>query len=178
MAAHYLAGKSDVRILSFGCSTGEEVYSLGSYFPTSQITGVDINEWCIRQCRKKYLDKQFSFFHTFSSEFASSEPFDAIFCMAVFQRSEKNELTDGSYLLEFTFSQFESELVKLGSNLKPGGLLVIDHCDFNFQDTKCAINYAPLPFEKNQLLRNRPLFDKYNRKIADRQNNYRMFKKK
>ena len=39
-----LAGDgTNVRILSFGCSTGEEVFSLRQYFDEARIVGLDIN---------------------------------------------------------------------------------------------------------------------------------------
>src|ERR1700689_3241127 len=32
-----------LRLLSFGCATGEEVFSLRRYFPQSHVKGIDIN---------------------------------------------------------------------------------------------------------------------------------------
>ena len=40
-AARELADRPDLRILSFGCSRGEEVFSLRRYFPTASIKGID-----------------------------------------------------------------------------------------------------------------------------------------
>ena len=56
-----------------------------------------------------------------------------------------------------------------------GEYILAVHSDFSFTDTACAINYTPLPFEKNLVERNRPLFDRNNRKVAESQNNYRVF---
>ncbi len=49
------------KILSFGCSTGEEVFTLGKYLPQATIIGTDINSWCIRRCRKVNQNANFSF---------------------------------------------------------------------------------------------------------------------
>ena len=38
-----LGADSEVRILSFGCSTGDEVFSLRQYFPRATIKGIDVN---------------------------------------------------------------------------------------------------------------------------------------
>ncbi len=176
-AAKYLSTYPHPRILSFGCSTGEEVFSIGNYIPDADITGVDINRWCIGQCKIKYPSERFSFMHSLSSEFILSDKFDAVFCMAVFQRAEnrlnKNNKTSDLY----TFIEFESDITMLHEKLNPGGLFIIDNADFSFADTSCSRFYTPLDFENNRMVRNRPLFDKLNKKIADTQNNYRIFVK-
>jgi hypothetical protein len=55
--ADYLASVKSPRILSFGCSTGEEVFSIGEYIPDAKIMGIDINRWCLKQCQNKNPDK-------------------------------------------------------------------------------------------------------------------------
>ena len=175
----YFASRNNIdpKILSFGCSTGEEVFSLGDYFPQAKIIGVDINSWCIRQCKKKSRNPNFSFYNRKSRNFENLEDLDAIFCMAVFQRTENRTSPDNRIAKGHTFEQFESEIEFLDQKLKVGGLFIIDHSDFSFADTSCAINYKPFDFEQNQLLRRRPLYNKSNQKIADEQTNYRVFEK-
>ena len=81
-----LGAASKIRILSYGCSTGEEAFSLRSYFPYAVIKGIDINAENIGVCRRRLKDKPDA---AMSFEFASSteaEPaaaYDAIFAMAV-----------------------------------------------------------------------------------------------
>lgn len=48
-----LGAASDIRVLSFGCSTGEEVFSLRQYFPRAVIKGLDINSGNIAACRRR-----------------------------------------------------------------------------------------------------------------------------
>ena len=175
----FFAGRNntDPKILSFGCSTGEEVFTLGEYFPQARIIGVDINSWCIRQCKKMSRNPNFSFHNRESREFEILAEFDAIFCMAVFQRTENRTSNDNRIAKGHTFEQFESEIKVLDQKLKVGGLFVIDHADFSFTHTSCALMYKPLSFEQNQLLRRRPLYNKNDQKIADEQSNYRVFEK-
>ena len=168
---------SDPKILSFGCSTGEEVFTLGKYLPHATIIGVDTNSWCIRECVKANQNSNYSFFNRNSASFEHSGDFDAIFCMAVFQRSENRTSKDNRIARGHTFSQFESEIKVLDGKLKVGGLFIIDHADFSFADTACAYSYKPLGFEKNQMVRIRPLYDRTNRKVTDQQENYRVFEK-
>ena len=168
---------TEPKILSFGCSTGEEVFTLGEYFPQAKIIGVDINSWCIRQCKKMSRNPNFSFHNRESREFEFLAEFDAIFCMAVFQRTENRTNINNQIVNGHTFDQFESEIKVLDKKLKVGGLFVIDHADFSFADTSCALRYKPLGFEQNQVLRKRPLYNISNQKIADEQTNYRVFEK-
>src|SRR5579872_18256 len=44
---------SDHHILSFGCSTGDEVFTLREYFPSSSIKGIDINPRSVRVAQRR-----------------------------------------------------------------------------------------------------------------------------
>lgn len=171
----YLVAKRQPRVLSFGCATGEEVFTLGEYLPDAMITGVDINEWCISECNKKKDDGRFVFVHRYSQIFEREGNFDAIFCMAVFQQTENRMNDDNSVSAGLTFKQFEKEIMMLDEKLSAGGLLVIDHSDFSFVDTACSRYYTPLDFEGNKMHRKRPQYGRDNMKVSDTQDNYRVF---
>ena len=49
----HFARKSSVRILSFGCSSGAEVFSLSECLTSAQITGIDTNKYCLRQANEQ-----------------------------------------------------------------------------------------------------------------------------
>jgi SAM-dependent methyltransferase len=173
----YLNNKEQTYILSFGCSTGEEVASISEYLPRARIMGVDINKWCINQCRNNLSNPQFSFHHSLSKVFKVAKGFDAIFCMAVFQRTENRTNPDNTIAGGFKFEQFEKEISLLDDKLRPGGLFIIDQTDFRFMDTGCSKYYKPLDFAGNKTIRERPVFDRNNQKIDELNNNYRMFVK-
>ena len=173
----YFSKQMDVKILSFGCSTGEEVRSLGEYIPYAIILGVDINEWCLGQCRKRDTHTQHHYCHLLSSEFALAEGFDAIFCMAVFQRTENRNRADNAVARGFVFNEFERNIGVLDGKLKIGGLFVMDHADFSFEDTIYAHRYRPLQFEGNRVVNHRPQFGTDNLKTGNEQFNYRVFVK-
>jgi len=174
--AKYLQLVAQPKLLSFGCSTGEEAFTLAEYMPNASITGVDINQWCVKQCIKKNKSENLHFYHRLSGEFDIDSGYDAIFCIAVFQRAEnrffKERITEG-----FTFQQFENEVAILDTKLKPGGLLIINHSDFSFADTEIAGQYSPLAFEGNKKRHNRPLFDRNNVRISETSEYYRVFVK-
>jgi len=172
-----LALLASPKILSYGCATGEEVFSLSERLPHAIVTGVDINSWCIRQCnRRKTCDGQ-SFYRRNSRAFRELECLDAILCLAVFQRAENRADSDVLVAVGISFSQFESELEMLDAKLTTGGLLFIDHTDFDFTETALSRGYRPLAFEANRIHYKRPLFDKFNRRVSDEQNLLRGFAK-
>ncbi len=55
---YYFDGKQDLKILSYGCSTGEEVLTLRRYFPNAHIIGADINKHSLARCRKLPVDEK------------------------------------------------------------------------------------------------------------------------
>ena len=154
------------RVLSFGCSTGEEVFTLARYLPHAHITGVDLNPWALKQGRRANSSTNLRFLHSLSREYEEADGFDAIFCMSVFQRTEnreggvepRGEPGQERARGHFGFPQFELAIAALDRKLKPGGLLFIDQADFDFADTTCAAGYRPLDFPGNTALRQRPLF--------------------
>jgi hypothetical protein len=164
-------------ILSFGCATGEEAFSLAEALPNAAIVGVDINRWCLRQCAKKNRNPRIRFLHTLSKEFAALGPFDAIFAMAVFQRSENRNHTSTTAHGSFTFAKFSQEIARLDAKLKPGGLFFIDHADFRFEDTAVAAHYTPLEFPGSEFAHDRPLFGPDNALIATQYTAHRAFVK-
>src|SRR5882724_9636400 len=49
-ARESLGDTADLRVLSFGCSLGEEVFALRKYFPAAAIKGIDIDRRNIDRC--------------------------------------------------------------------------------------------------------------------------------
>jgi len=140
-----VADGEGVRILSFGCSTGEEVFSLRRYFSKAILAGIDINPFNIAICRFRRLrarDKRMSFATAASTAGEANASFDAIFAMAVFRRGELNISPPPAHTGDFIrFASFEQSVADLARALKPGGLLVIQHAMFRFADTFAARDF-------------------------------------
>lgn len=164
------------KILSFGCSTGEEVFTLLDCVPQAAITGIDINSWCIRQCNRKNKSDTISFGLRNSKKFDELADLDTIFCMAVFQHTE-NRKKETLHTTKITFKSFEKELALLDQKLRVGGLFFIDQCDFDLKETILYSNYAPLKFEANRIKRALPLYNRENKRIAETRNFHRVFVK-
>ncbi len=123
----YFKGKKP-KILSFGCSTGEECWSLTHYFPYSKITGVDID--------KDVLFKAELRNHHINIEYTTElkGKYDIIFCMSVLCKWEdtKDNIDISSI---YHFKQFEEQIIELDKHLSKGGLLVIYNANFRLKDT-------------------------------------------
>jgi SAM-dependent methyltransferase len=137
----HLGDGPDRRILSFGCSTGEEVFSLRHYFPTAQIKGVDINRRNIRKCRERLAriggDPGLSFEIAGSAVTEPTAHYDAVFAMAVFRHGKLGEAPPSCAHL-IRFGDFERSVGELARSLKPRGLLILCHANFRFGDTAAA----------------------------------------
>lgn len=171
-----LEGHHNLNLLSFGCSTGEEAFTLRKYFPDARITGVDINPSNIRSCIRKNQDPDIRFETIHNATFESPTIFDAMFCMAVFQRTEnRHELVQDSSQI-YPFMKFDQQVKALDQHLAVGGLLIVHICNYRFSDCLVAFNYEVVetPFQVSQ---NVPLFDEDNRKLANATSPYIIFRK-
>jgi SAM-dependent methyltransferase len=146
----------DLRILSLGCSTGEEIFSLRRYFPKALLLGLDINPWNIAVCRFRQWrekDGRMTFRVASSAAEETGASYDAVFAMAVFRHGDLNVSPPPSQCgHRIRFASFEQSVSDLARILKPGGLLVIQHAMFRFADTTAASLFdtvLSLEFEKS-----------------------------
>src|SRR5262245_45714230 len=122
-AAAAAAAPDARRILSFGCSSGEECVTLAEYFPKAEIVAADINPVILLQARKRRSDR-IRFVYASDRILSGLGGFDAIFCMAVLRSA-------GHYPFEI----YEERALFLETLLLPGGLLVIHNSPYRFGDT-------------------------------------------
>ena len=124
----------NIHILSFGCSTGEECFSLRKYFPNAKIIGVDINEENIIKCRANNTDKKISFYLSNKKNISKYAPYDIIFGMSVLCKWPDAESLENIGKL-YSFSEFHNTLKILDKLLINNGLLVIYNSNFLFSET-------------------------------------------
>lgn len=130
-----LGDAASLRLLSFGCSTGEEVFALRRYFPTAQLIGLDINAHNIARCRAKLSqtpDTAIVFAVASSAKNLRCESLDAIFCLSVLRSSalRSQERCDR----HIRFEQFDACVTEFARCLKPGGILFILNSNFRLCD--------------------------------------------
>jgi SAM-dependent methyltransferase len=136
-----LAGVPAPRLLSFGCSRGEEVFSLRGYLPNAWIKGVDIDPRAIAVCAHRAHDEaddRLSFAAAANTLAEPPETYDAIFCLAVLCHGDLTVTgADRSEPL-LRFADFERAVDDFARCLKPGGLLFLHTTNFRFCDTRAA----------------------------------------
>jgi hypothetical protein len=164
----YLKDKQDLKILSYGCSTGEEVLTLRRYFPNAHIIGTDINKHSLEVCRKLPVDDKISFIYSKSSKIQQYGPFDAVFCMGVLQRKPHYIADKGSTDLKkiYPFEKFEQQIMEFDHLLNPNGLLIVHFTQYSLMDTKVASEYKVLG-NYNQSDYSTPVFDKHSNLIQN-----------
>lgn len=140
-----LAGREDAWVLSFGCSTGEEVFSLRRYLPSAHLKGVDISRANVAECRQRLRDLDDARIEFARAGSAQDEPesrYDAVLCMAVFRHGSAADLEiGGSCAHLIRFDAFAETVTDLSRCLRPGGLLVIEHTNFRFTDTQASRSF-------------------------------------
>ncbi len=122
-AREALGEASDLNLLSFGCATGEEAFTLAQYFPNARVKGIDINARAIAQARKATPPGDayrigFPEGSSASSELENS--YDAVFAFAVFRDSALEVCPPGCGHL-VRFADFHQAISDLARCLKPGG---------------------------------------------------------
>jgi SAM-dependent methyltransferase len=177
----HLGDWADGRILSFGCSTGEEVFSLRRYFPIARIKGVDINRRNIRECRERLAriggDPGLSFEIAGSAVAEPTACYDAVFAMAVFRHGGLGEAPPRcGHLIKF--GDFERSVGELARTLKPRGLLVLRHANFRFGDTATASAFRRICVARsNPKGAQTPVYGRDNRLLSDGQADDGVFEK-
>ncbi len=168
-------------LLSFGCSTGEEVLSLRQYFPYATIKGLDIHPGHIARCLKRQQTRpdpgmQFRVAGDTAEEAAAT--YDAIFCLAVMRRGDlgrhRSERCD--HLIRF--QDFDAQLEDFARCLRPGGLLVLRHANFRLRDARAArwfdlVLRVPTPARADT-----PLFGPDNRRLAQQGDDEAVFRRR
>ena len=169
--------RKDLKILSYGCSTGEEVFTLREYFPDAFIVGVDINKRNIKKAISQNNDDNIVFSSNIENTLADEGPFDIIFTLAVFQRTENRAKKTFNSSTIYPFEKFDIKIMELDSHLKQNGLFVIDHADYFFEDTEIASSYHAFKGDHN-IIRDRYMFHKNNQKLENYVMHHRIFIKK
>lgn len=158
------------RLLSFGCSTGDEVFTLRQYFPLAEIVGIDINSRSIARCRKRQTqsgDTGLRFELAGSPEAEPESYYDAIFCMAVLRHGNLNVSKPQNCSHLIRFNDFEKTVSDLCCVLKPGGLLVIRYSNFRFEDTIASTGFETVFSAEVMEPENTPLYGPDNQSLAN-----------
>lgn len=175
-----LSGTAVPQLLSFGCSTGEEVTSLRGYFPGAMITGLDIHPGHIAICRARLGDRpdaRVRFRVAGSTAAEADAAYDAIFCLAVLRRGDlaRHAGDQCDHLLRF--EDFEAQLEDFARCLRPGGLLVLRHANFRLRDARAARWFEPVLRMPSKPRADTPLFGPDNRRLQEQASDEAVFRR-
>jgi 2-polyprenyl-3-methyl-5-hydroxy-6-metoxy-1,4-benzoquinol methylase len=169
------------RVLSFGCSVGDEVFSLRKYFPKATLVGLDISRGNISECHRRCRqdgDERMQFFRIGTVAHQPDECYDAILCMAVFRHGDLAVTRATSCAHRIAFEAFDATVKELTRCLKVGGYLVIEHSNFRLCDSASASRFhVALSREPSASDETTPRFGRDNVLLADQGYNEIIFRK-
>jgi SAM-dependent methyltransferase len=175
-AARQLGARRPLSILSFGCSRGDEVFSLRRYFPGAALKGIDVNRRNIARCQARVRAERPGNLTFETAASTAGEPtgsHDAIFCLAVLVSGDLT--TSGAQRCDpiFHFERFDRQIADFARCLKPGGLLVLHTTNFRFSDTTVAHDFTVVLEAEPAHLAPDVLFDRDNRLMPGERARYR-----
>lgn len=130
------------RILSFGCSSGEEVRAMRQRLPQARIVGIDLNPRMIAKARAADPDGDYRIAAAPEPE----ERFDAILALAVFRHGVLEAERPERCSDVLPFSRFADGVAMLDRALGPGGWLALWYNHYRFADTPSAPGYDTDPW--------------------------------
>lgn len=133
-------GDATFVILSYGCSTGEECFTLKSYFPKSRIIGVDINKSNLKKADRRNTYPNVKFMLSTEENIFREGKYHLIFCLSVLCRWEDTKFVTNCRDI-YPFEKFQETLIQLSEKLLPGGFLIIYNSNFRLEDTVLAESY-------------------------------------
>ena len=167
----------NIKILSFGCSSGEECMSLNKYLPNASILGIDINKKSLAKAKQNNRNQNISYKYCEPNKISELGEFDVVIAISVLCKHP-----EATYLNELTkfypFERYEEMVNKLDSIVKVDGLLIIRSSNYIFSDVKISNKYE---FIENSNSRKPMSFPKFNSKgfrKKDYIENKEIFKKK
>ena len=140
------------RILSFGCSTGEELISLRARFPDAEIVGAEINA---RSRAIALANVAGDARTTLVAPQDVAGLFDVVFALSVLQRDPRGiaALVEAKHLAaRYPFARFDEGVCSLAARLRHGGLLCVTNALYRVEDSSVAAELEPIS--------NSPLMDR------------------
>lgn len=155
------------RLLSFGCSTGDELVSLRRVFPNAIIRGLDICPPAIRECRRRLAsDERVTVAVACDPCGEPPDAYDAVFCLAVLCHGDLTVSRARRSARLFPFLRFERAVTDLARCVRPGGLLFIHSTNFRFADTAAASKFEIVLEASEENMPADLLYDRHNRLLA------------
>lgn len=127
------------RVLSFGCSTGEECSTIRKYWPKAEVVGVDVNEASLDTARRGCT---WARFHHVSA-LPGLGAFELVLAMSVLCRHRDTKYAKDISRI-YPFQMFEDAVAQVVGALDLHGVLVILNANYRFEDSAHAAAFNPL----------------------------------
>ena len=128
-----------LKVLSFGCSTGEEIVTLASVFgDTAELYGCEIEPVSLAEAIAT-TGHLATVFKSDRAAIRDHGPFDLINCASVLCRNPPTQIQT-----LFPAEDFDELLAVLDGALRPGGLLALTNASYRLQDSPFAPAYDPV----------------------------------
>lgn len=131
------------RILSFGCSTGEELMALRRRFVGAEIIGAEINPRSRAIARRRLAaDPRAVVLHP---RFIRGS-FDVVFALAVLQREPHKiaEMEVEDLTPFYSHERFDAAVRELGGAVRIGGLLCVINAHYRIEDSSIARQFETI----------------------------------
>lgn len=140
-------------ILSFGCSTGDELKSLDVlYLRGHHLTGVDISESALSQAKSSTLPRnnQVEYFNSKDNGWRVPNRYRAVLALSVLCRWPETQKIENINSI-YSFQDFEKQILELSALVKNGGYLIIHNSNFYFEDTDIFTQYRIAPLNVHDI---------------------------
>jgi hypothetical protein len=163
--ARIVPDRVGARVLSFGCSTGEEVLDLREHYRQARVFGTDLNRASLRKAEERLKDSGVGLFQSTYDNLQRYGPFDLILACSVFLRHPEDTHADDLSKL-YPFEAFEKGVCRLFDNTLPGGFLLIHNTNYRVGDTRLGALLTPVRHPDIVQNPRVPLFNPNGRKLG------------
>lgn len=130
-----------LKVLSFGCSVGDEITTLRLFLSEATVFACDIVPEVVAISKARFAgDPSVHVFVSDWHEIAAHGPYDLIMASAVLCLNP----SPANYSEVFPFAKFEEIIERFDQNLSPNGLLVIPNAAYRLADCSVAPRYRPV----------------------------------
>ncbi|MBE7503801.1 MAG: hypothetical protein HS113_26650 [Verrucomicrobiales bacterium] len=157
--------EAGVKVLSFGCSSGEEVLDIRQYYRHATVFGTDLNRKSLKKAQRLLRGTGVQLFVSTDENIQEHGPYTLIMACSVFIRHPEDTHTDDISTL-YPFEVFERGICRLFENTIVGGYLLIHNADYRVTDTRVGPRLRPV--RHGELVQNPrvPLFARTGRKLG------------
>jgi hypothetical protein len=121
--------RTDLRILSFGCSIGDEIASLAHFFPDAKIIGCDADDFALETAQRS-VGHIAEIVRSDRDAIIERGPFDLITACSALCINPPRDIP-----IRFPPALFDDFLSLFDEVLVPGGLLILTNSTYRFRDS-------------------------------------------